>query len=262
MAQLHVGLLSKAINERAIHRALDSLPKKIGEMYNIIMQRIENQDDEDVELAKNVLGWITYAKRPLTTKELQHALATSSNSTDVEECDLTDESILMSVCMGIVTVDPESNIIRLVHYTTQEYIERIRETQFPEAQTNIAKTCITYLAFPLFGKPCVNRESMKERTQRYKLSRYAAQFWALHTKGQAENEPDVQRAVVSLLASENKRDSMLQLETYANSSWNIFFTKGQTLLHVIAKNGLATICELVLSRRINGNDTYVPEVDI
>lgn len=122
MAQLHIGLLSKQKNERAIRRALDSLPKKIDDVCNIIMQRIENQDDEDVELAKNVLGWITYAKRPLTTKELQRALATSSDSTDVEECDLTDESILMSVCMGIVIVDPESSVIRLVHYTTQEYL--------------------------------------------------------------------------------------------------------------------------------------------
>lgn len=104
---------------------------------------------------------------------------------------------------------------------------------------------------------------MKERTQRYKLSRYAAQFWDLHTRGEAENEPVIQRAVFSLLASKNKMDSMLQLETYANSSWgNINVTKGQTLLHVIAKNGLAKICKGVLSRRINGNDTYVLEVDI
>ena len=54
---------------------------------------------------------------------------------------------------------------------------------------------------------------------------------------------------------------MLQMETYANSSWgDIDFTKGQTLLHIIAKNGLATICERVLSRMINGNDTYVKSI--
>jgi hypothetical protein len=104
---------------------------------------------------------------------------------------------------------------------------------------------------------------LERRVQNYKFSRYAAQFWGFHTRGEAEKKPDIERAVISLLASKKKRGSMLQLETYANSSWgDIDFTKGQTLLHVIAKNGLAKICKRVLSRRINGNDTYVLQVDI
>lgn len=82
-------------------------------------------------------------------------------------------------------------------------------------------------------------------------------------RGEAENELDIQHALLSILESENKRNSMLQMETYAKSNWGgISFTKGQTLLHVVAKNGLATICERVLSKRIKENDTYIVEVDI
>jgi len=35
---------------------------------------------------------------------------------------------MISVCAGLVTVTKESNIIRLVHYTTQEYFERTKKT--------------------------------------------------------------------------------------------------------------------------------------
>jgi len=46
---------------------------------------------------------------------------------------------------------------------------------------------------------------------------------------------------------------MLQLETYTNSSWgSIEFPKGQTLLHVIAKSGLATVCRFILDERNRG----------
>ena len=50
-----------------------------------------------------------------------------------------DEEILpgiediVSVCAGLVTVGQESNIIRLFHYTTQEYFERNQITWFPNA---------------------------------------------------------------------------------------------------------------------------------
>jgi hypothetical protein len=32
---------------------------------------------------------------------------------------------IVSVCAGLVVVDQESDVIRLVHYTKQEYFERI-----------------------------------------------------------------------------------------------------------------------------------------
>ena len=228
-------------------------PKQLYESYDEVINRIWRQDEYDLNLAKQVLGWISFAKRPLTVIELQHAIAFTIDPVEIDDADLFPEAELVSVCAGIVTVDPRSNIIRLVHYTTQEYFEGIGKNKFPAVQTTIAKTCLTYLGLSGFDGPCHDSASLKQRLEKYKFGQYAAQFWGLHTRGEAENEPDIQRAVLSLLASENKKDSMLQLETYANSSWgNISFTKGQTLLHVIAKNGLATICRFILDERNKG----------
>jgi hypothetical protein len=61
-----------------------------------------------------------------------------------------DVEDIISVCAGLVTIDEESNIIRLVHYTTQEYFEHIRLEWNPRAPEEIASICLTYLAFDTF----------------------------------------------------------------------------------------------------------------
>jgi hypothetical protein len=63
---------------KAIQSTLKKLPTS-SEAYNYTyeaaMERIEGQLPDQEELAKQVLSWITYAIRPLTVLELQHALA-------------------------------------------------------------------------------------------------------------------------------------------------------------------------------------------
>jgi hypothetical protein len=82
------------------------------------MERINRQKEGFQLLANNVLLWITCAKRPLTTIELQHAIAVEIDEPELDEDNLPDIDDLISVCAGLVTIDKESNIIRLVHYTT------------------------------------------------------------------------------------------------------------------------------------------------
>ena len=57
---------------------------------------------------------------------------------------------MVLACAGLVTVDEESNIIRLVYYTTQEYFERMNKRWFPNAETDITTIYITYLLFTDF----------------------------------------------------------------------------------------------------------------
>ena len=114
------------------------------------MERIRGQVKDQEELAKQVLSWITCAKRPLTTSELQHALAVEVGESALDEENLPQIEDMVSVCAGLVAVDKESNIIRLAHYTTQEYFERTHNQWFPNAETDITQICITYLSFSAF----------------------------------------------------------------------------------------------------------------
>lgn len=76
-----------------------------------------------VELAKEVISWITCAHRPLTTLELQHARAVVFGGSELGD-NLERIETMVSVCAGLVTINEESSIIRLFHYKTQEYFEQ------------------------------------------------------------------------------------------------------------------------------------------
>ena len=127
------------------------------------MTRIEGQVKDQKELAKQVLSWITYAKRPLTTSELQHALAVDPGDSELGEDNLPQVEDVRSVCAGLVTVDEESHVIRLVHYTAQEYFERTQKDWFPNAEENITATCVTYLSFSTFEAGfCTTNRKLKD----------------------------------------------------------------------------------------------------
>src|SRR4051812_8597884 len=115
------------------------------------MERIECLVSGSRHVAKQVLSWITCAKRPLTTVELCHALAVETDDSEkFDEENLPVIEDIVTVCTGLVTVDKESDIIRFVHYSTQEYFERTWQDWFPNAQKDIALTCATYLSYETF----------------------------------------------------------------------------------------------------------------
>ena len=150
-----------------IKTALKNLPKGLGAYdyaYQEAMERIEHQGPKSIEFAKKVLLWVTCAKKPLITLELQHALAVEIGEFAFNENYLPQIEDMVSVCAGLVTVDEESNIIRLVHYTIQEYFDKTKGKWFPNAAKDIATTCITYISFDTFESGfCLTDRRFEER---------------------------------------------------------------------------------------------------
>jgi hypothetical protein len=102
-----------------IRTALKNLPKGSGaydRAYQEAMDRVERQGPKSVQFAKEILSWVICAKRPLATCELQHALAMEICKSYINEDNLPQVEDMVSVCAGLVIVDEESGIIRLVHY--------------------------------------------------------------------------------------------------------------------------------------------------
>ncbi|KAI9830716.1 MAG: hypothetical protein M1819_005380 [Sarea resinae] len=187
LAQLHMNALAKEHDRRTIRLALENLPKELDTIYERAMERIRSQDEEDTRLAESVLSWISYTLRPMTILELQHALATTPGDKQLDEEAFPDERLMLSVCAGLVAIDWETNIIRLVHYTAQEYLERIRMTQFPQARVNIAATCLKYTSIvALQREPCYDYRARKTCISHHPFIEYAAQHLADHARGDPE----------------------------------------------------------------------------
>ena len=182
LAVLHLESLASQLNPADVRNALKKLPKRLDDTYHEALQRIAHQGLPYLKMANNVLSWISHAYRPLTVEELQCALAVTPGLTAFDEDAMTPLDTLVSVCGGLVTFDPQSRIIRLVHYTTQEFLENVRDSRFPTAHADITRTCLTYLSF---DHPRYYDDRYRAIIHNIKGSpflRYAAQHWRGHMR--------------------------------------------------------------------------------
>ena len=171
---------------RKVKSALSSLPEELDRTYDQVLQRIREQGTDHAVLALKVLGWIRYAARPLQTRELQQAVAVEPNDAYFDEDGIPEISLVLSVCAGIVTVR-ENGTMGLVHYTAQEYLERRSLELFPNAQPEIANTCLTYLAFEEFAQgPSPDDKAYGERMEAFPLLQYASRYWTGHARQSPE----------------------------------------------------------------------------
>jgi hypothetical protein len=106
--------LATAISRKAVRISLKSLSTDMTSIYDETMKRIEGQVEGDRTLAEQVLSWTIHARRQLSLEELRHALAVSPGMTEMDTDGLVDETILTSVCAGLVVIDKQSNLVRLV----------------------------------------------------------------------------------------------------------------------------------------------------
>jgi ankyrin repeat protein len=182
---------------------------------------------------------------------LQHALAVEPDSNIFDFGRITEVNQLVSICAGLVAIDTESGIIHLVHYTTHDYLKGL----YPDAEMNIAKTCLTYLGLEIFTDPCTSEMSLDERLSDFAFSSYAAKYWAEHTRG--NNERELRSFLLETFRSQGKRESMRQIQIHA-SGWQPFADSiGLSLLHIIAANGLAIVCMSLLDEGFDDNDLYM-----
>ena len=118
------------------------------------MSRIENQHPDDRDLAKRTLLWILQGKRLLSVAEMQQAVAIELGESDLDLDSTVDCDDMISACTGLVTRGRTSSgceILRLVHYTTQDYLERTTAKYFPKSEEYLASSCLTYLLFDVFS---------------------------------------------------------------------------------------------------------------
>jgi ankyrin repeat protein len=221
----------------------------LDKAYKDVMERIDGQKPGFRQIAEKVLSWITCARRPLTTSELQHALAVVVGDYKLDEDNLEQTERMVSVCAGLVTIDEESGIIRLVHYTTQEYFERTQRQWFPKAESEITTTCVTYLSFDTFKSGyCRSDKEFEQRLQLNKLYDYAAHNWGHHAR---EASTSCQGSIEFLQKQaqvEASSQALLAKKTYSSDTrYSQRFPRNITGLYLAAHFGLEAIFQPLLA---------------
>ena len=73
-----------------------------------------DSESEHSSLAKAAFAWVLNAKESLTADLLRHVLATCPETYHFEPARLMPESVILTACRGLITVDKETKLVRLV----------------------------------------------------------------------------------------------------------------------------------------------------
>ena len=243
---------------------LQRSPEALDYAYKGALDRINGQMRGYRDLARRALSWITYAQRLLTTEELQHALAIEPGESSLDYQNINDAEEIASGCAGLVTIDEESSIIRLTHYTTQEYLERVQSKWNPSAQEKIAEACFTYLLFNVFQSgSCASVEAFKQRLAENPFFEYSARYWSRHIQP-IRYTCLASKLALDFLCNDTLIESVSQVvsvPTYRYYSYYLKFTGRLNGVHLVAEHGLSHIARLLLERKSGNTGLVVDSKD-
>ncbi|KAL8778704.1 MAG: hypothetical protein Q9213_007291 [Squamulea squamosa] len=195
-AKLYIDSVGNKTSPGAVRRSLGSLPDDLTDIYTAALARIGDQSEEHRSLAHRILEWVTFAKQPLSLRSLQYALAIESGQTEFDEELMPDKEIMFNVCAGLIVHDTQSDVVRLVHHTAQEHF--VAKNRFPDAHSNITKTCLTYLSYEALQSDGPDKRELNIKD--HPLLPYVSFFWGVHAV--ASPEAMAEDEVIKFLASD------------------------------------------------------------
>lgn len=124
---------------------LSSGSNAYNDAYKEAWYRLNGQPEEHRNLARQTISILLTARRPLSVEEMRHALSVDTEDGQVDdEEDMRNIGDILATCAGLVTADPGSNMVRLVHKSTQDYFYRHRAEFLPDAEDFIGTICVIY----------------------------------------------------------------------------------------------------------------------
>ena len=259
MADFQLKFILRETSSRARKIALTHLPTSEKEAYELIIQRIRERTAFTLNsVVLPVLSWVYHAKRLLTLDEMRELLDfRDGNSPDEgsEEEDVGDD--FMTSCESLITHEESSGVLRFCHATVREWLPESTIWNDLLSPVEIAKICLNHLDQDEFDEPCIDRQSLRQRQEMYKLSDYTSKYWHQHVRD-VEHDASVQDQVLKTFMSQNKRVSILQLaDSWLNDPTDDPTHLRLSLLHVICQHGLTVICAAFHDRGFDIDDLYI-----
>ena len=127
LAALQLDAIAESCTEWEVEEKLKHMPSDLYESYARTLERVDQQPDNFRMLAYRMLLWLSQARRPLSREELSQAVAVDVGDVNLIKKKMPKEGVMTRVCMGLVVVDRDTSIIRLVHFSVQEYLRKYLE---------------------------------------------------------------------------------------------------------------------------------------
>ncbi|EFQ90116.1 hypothetical protein CFE70_010584 [Pyrenophora teres f. teres 0-1] len=203
---------SKAQKDTVVEAALEALPQGLPYTYVRILERIEVQTPYMRDLAINCLAWTLYARRPLSTQELQLALAINSNCKVRQDLQTDSPQVILEACGNLL--EEANGLIRPIHYTVQEFLTtavqglshksiRAQLLDSKAVHTRLSLACIAYIRLTAFGKPARDDWDLYYQLDKNILASYAYQSFDYHIFRCEEPSLDVMKQLKTLLRQES-----------------------------------------------------------
>ncbi|KAH6917862.1 ankyrin repeat-containing domain protein [Coprinopsis sp. MPI-PUGE-AT-0042] len=145
---------------------------------------ITSQTQAKVLLAKRLLLWVIAATRSLAVNDLRHALATCPDTHRFDSSRLVREGTLVGLCRGLVMVEEETRLVRLVHYTAKDILERLIMETFPQPHALVSAVCLAQLTDNGFQQTTFGEYwRLEEALETKPLLGYAYSSWSLNGRG-------------------------------------------------------------------------------
>ena len=180
LVSLAIGAILGEVTISERKRKLSEMTKggHLGDVYGTTLERIKAQKGSKSRLGMDALMWVSNSERPLEASELCHALGVKIGSTDLDLENIPTIRTLLGCSLGLITVEASSSVVRLVHFTLQEYLSN-NPSLFQSPHLMIAEVCLTYLNFQ-----CVRKLSPTLRFDppAVPLVEYASFYWGKHIK--------------------------------------------------------------------------------
>ena len=240
--KLMVQSLRKSTFISEISRALDNLPRGLGQAYGRVLESLLMEGAPRQKAGHMLLQWLVCSEKPLTMKELSTALAIKPGETSLDTGDRVVDlsSFLDELCGSLIKITPQRNsqdsmIVTFVHLTVKEFLLSSDELFGPIASAiskfrvevtlgniYLASVCVTYLASDTFRNwPISEHSNISAMMDTLPFVKYASSYWATHLARSGRPDPELLRLLKLFLESE-------QLSKYLTLSTNE--TSGPTSL--------------------------------
>ncbi|KAL2809119.1 ankyrin repeat-containing domain protein [Aspergillus granulosus] len=143
-AVLQVHQLTKCQSAPSVRDRLNKLPASLKDSYDEVWAQISGLEDNDKKLAMRALHWATAAFKPFTTPEMLSAIRMDPNGGISPVDEMLDQSGLLSLCNGFLTVDNQLQVWRFPHLSVQEYLESEEHVSPAQLHLDAATISLSY----------------------------------------------------------------------------------------------------------------------